>query len=52
MLGCSISRFSRGEVSMWIGPSDVKHGGGVRNHDSSNERQGRDDDDDVLVREW
>ena len=39
ILGCSISRFSRGDVSMWIGPSEVKQGGGVRNHDSSNEKK-------------
>jgi hypothetical protein len=54
MLGCSIRRFSKGEVSMCTGPSEVKHGGGVRNHDSSNDRQGRDDSDDsdeVLVSE-
>jgi hypothetical protein len=51
MLGCSIKRFSMGDVSMWIGPSSVKQGGGVRNHDSSNEREGRDDDDDDLVKE-
>jgi len=36
---------------MWIGPSNVKQGGGVRNHDSSNERAGRDDADDDLVKE-
>jgi hypothetical protein len=51
ILGCSMSRFSMGEVSMCTGPSDVKHGGGVRNHDSSNDKQGIDDSDEVLVRE-
>lgn len=34
-LGCSISRFSNGDISMMIGPVDVKHGGGVTNQDSS-----------------
>jgi hypothetical protein len=51
ILGCSISRFSRGDVSMWIGPSEVKQGGGVRNHDSSNDKQGRDADEEVRVKE-
>jgi hypothetical protein len=51
MLGCSISRFSRGDVSMWIGPSEVKQGGGVRNHDSSNDKEGRDDEEEALVKE-
>lgn len=34
-LGCSISRFSNGDISMLTGPTLVKHGGGVTNHDSS-----------------
>lgn len=34
-LGCSISRFSSGDVSTLTGPVDVKHGGGVTYHDSS-----------------
>jgi hypothetical protein len=46
-----MSRFSMGEVSMWTGPSEVKQGGGVRNHDSSNDKQGIDNRDEVLVRE-
>lgn len=33
-LGCSISRFSNGDVTISMGPVDVKHGGGVTNHDS------------------
>jgi hypothetical protein len=36
---------------MWIGPSEVKQGGGVRNHDSSNDNEGRDDDEEALVKE-
>lgn len=34
MLGCSMRRFSSGEVSNWTGPAEVKHGGGVMNQDS------------------
>lgn len=45
ILGCSINRFSKGEVSIITGPDEVKHGGGVTNHDSSIERQGREDRD-------
>lgn len=36
-LGCSISRFSNGDISIDTGPTLVKHGGGVTNHDSSME---------------
>lgn len=34
-LGCSMSKFSSGDVSTLIGPVEVKHGGGVTYHDSS-----------------
>lgn len=34
-LGCSINRFSYGDISILMGPMEVKHGGGVTNHDSS-----------------
>lgn len=48
MLGCSMSRFSSGDVSSVIGPAEVKHGGGVTNHDSSIPILGNDDVEDVL----
>lgn len=35
MLGCSISRFSRGELSSWMEETEEKHSGGVKNHESS-----------------
>lgn len=39
MLGCSMSRFSSGDVSSGTEP-EVKQGGGVTNHDSSSGPQG------------
>lgn len=34
-LGCSMSKFSSGDVSTLTGSVEVKHGGGVTYHDSS-----------------
>lgn len=43
MLGCSISKFSSGDVSTVTGPVEVKHGGGVTNHDSSTTESNEED---------